>query len=346
MADTEMILLDHGSGGTLTHRLLDEVFRTHFDNPILQTLTDSAVLEGIPPGRLAFTTDSYVVNPIMFPGGNIGKLAVCGTVNDLAVSGAQPVYLSAGFILEEGLPWKTLEQIVQSMAAEARQSRVTIVTGDTKVVEKGACDQIFINTAGIGILQEQFRHISYGTEIQTGDLILVNGYIADHGMAVLGKRHELDFETEIVSDCASLNGLIARVLALPSSSSDGSPVRFMRDATRGGIATVLCELVQHKERGILLDESALPVRESVKGLCEVLGFDPLYVANEGKVVFVVARTEAEAVLHELRQDPLGQNSAIIGEVVSAHPGTVVMNTEVGGKRLIEMLSGAQLPRIC
>jgi hydrogenase expression/formation protein HypE len=342
---TETILLDHGSGGTLTHQLIEELFVKHFNNRILQELTDSALLN-IDPGTLAFTTDSYVVNPIFFPGGNIGKLAVCGTVNDLVVSGARPLYLSAGFIIEEGFLFKDLEKIILTMAEEANKGDVTIVTGDTKVVEKSACDQIFINTAGIGIIEAPYRSISYGTDIQIGDKIIVNGYIADHGMAVLGKRNELDFKTEIVSDCASLNGLIARVLNIPARGSTSSTIHFMRDATRGGIATVLCELAQNRGIGILLDESVIPVRESVMGLCELLGFDPLYVANEGKVVMIVGKDETDNVLKEMRKMPLGVDSAVIGEIVAEHPGKVVLETEVGGRRIVDMLSGAQLPRIC
>lgn len=342
---TETILLDHGSGGKLTHTLIENIFVKQFDNRTLQALTDSALLS-VDPGTLAFTTDSYVVNPIFFPGGNVGKLAVCGTVNDLAVSGARPLYLSAGFIIEEGFCFKDLEKIVATMAAEARKCHVTIVTGDTKVVEKGACDQLFINTAGIGVIQEEYRNISFGTEIQVGDKIIVNGYIADHGMAVLGKRNELDFRADIVSDCASLNGLIARILPVASRSSNSSTIRFMRDATRGGIATVLCELAQNKNIGILLDEFAIPVRESVAGLCELLGFDPLYIANEGKVVMVVGKEDADNVIDEMRKDPLGKDSAVVGEIVADHPGTVVLATEVGGRRIVDMLSGAQLPRIC
>lgn len=342
---TETILLDHGSGGKLTNKLIEEIFIKHFDNRMLKALTDSALLN-IKPGMLAFTTDSYVVKPIFFPGGNIGKLAICGTINDLAVSGAQPLYLSAGFIIEEGFCFKELEEIVSTMAEEARKCHVTVVTGDTKVVEKGACDHIFINTAGIGVIREEYRNISYGTEMQVGDEIIVNGYIAEHGMAVLGKRNELDFEAEIVSDCAGLNGLIARVLNLSSQKSNSAIVHFMRDATRGGIATVLCELAQHKNIGILLDESAIPVRDSVKGLCELLGFDPLYIANEGKVVMIVGEKDADNVLYEMQKDPLGKDSAVIGEIVANHAGTVVLETEVGGRRIVDMLSGAQLPRIC
>lgn len=340
MNDT--ILLDHGSGGKLSRQLVEELFLHHFRNPELEALGDSALLD-LPSGKLAFTTDSYVVSPIFFPGGNIGKLAVCGTVNDLAVAGATPLYLSTGFIIEEGLAFDELEKIVVTMAEEARACGVKIVTGDTKVVEKGACDKVFINTAGIGRIAAKFQYIGNGNAIQPGDKVLVNGFIADHGMTILGRRNELDFTTAIESDCAALNGLIANILA---ETSECLPVHFMRDATRGGVATVLCELALQKNIGIFLDESAIPVRELVAGLCEVLGFDPLYVANEGKVVMIVARDEAERVLDELRKDPLGRDSAVIGEVVAEHPGAVVLHTEVGGSRIVDMLSGAQLPRIC
>lgn len=339
------IVLDHGSGGTLTHSLIERLFVTHFSNAALSALTDAALVQ-IAPGTLAFTTDSYVVQPLFFPGGNIGKLAVCGTVNDLAVAGATPLYLSASFILEEGLSFEILEEIVVSMAAEARNAGVMIVTGDTKVVEKGACDQVFINTAGIGVLDAKYQHISHGAEIQIGDKILVNGYLAEHGLAVLGKRKELDFQSEIASDCAALNGLIGSLLTLRSRTSAGTPIRFMRDATRGGVATVVCELVRHKSFGISLDELRIPVREPVQGLCELLGFDPLYVANEGKVVIVAAHDDADELLHVMQQHPLGTHSAIIGEIVADHPGMVVLHTEVGGRRIVDMLAGAQLPRIC
>ncbi len=343
MSDT--ILLDHGSGGKLSHTLIQHLFVKHFSNATLAALTDSALLD-ITSGTLAFTTDSYVVNPLFFPGGNIGKLAVCGTVNDLAVSGAQPLYLSAGFIIEEGFALRQLEEIAATMAEEAGKCGVTIVTGDTKVVEKGACDQLFINTAGIGLLDEQFQPISSGKNISVGDKIIINGAIAAHGMAILSKRNALDFSTEITSDCAALNGLIGKVLQIFSCSSDIPPIHFMRDATRGGLATVLCEAAQEKHFGIRLDETAIPVSESVAGFCELLGFDPLYIANEGKVVMIVAPEEAEKVLQRMRSDLLGAESAIIGEIVADHPGTVVLHTEVGGRRIVDMLSGAQLPRIC
>ncbi len=332
----ETILLDHGSGGTLTQQLIQNLFVRHFGNNTLNALTDAALL-AMPLGKLAFTTDSYVVKPLFFPGGNIGKLAVCG---------ARPLYLSAGFILEEGLPYETLELIVETMAREAAQARVQIVTGDTKVVEKGACDQVFINTAGVGIVEESCAHIGTGTQIRVGDKILINGTIADHGMAVLGKRNELDFSTDILSDCASLHGLVATALTEANAAGSGSGIHFMRDATRGGLATVLCELAQQHQVGIELDEAAIPVQEAVLGLCELLGFDPLYVANEGKVAMVVSHDAAENVLSVVRQHPLGTRSAVIGAVVERHPGHVLLHTAVGGKRIVDMLSGAQLPRIC
>ena len=341
MNDT--ILLDHGSGGKLSHNLIEELFVRYFNNPTLEAMGDSALLDP-GSGKLAFTTDSYVVSPIFFfPGGNIGKLAVCGTVNDLAVSGAKPLYLSAGFIIEEGLSLEDLEKIVVTMAEEAQACGVTIVTGDTKVVEKGACDKIFINTAGIGFIEDRFSEISNGRDIRVGDKILINGCIADHGMTILGRRNELDFSTPIESDCAALNGLLDGIL---NSMSEPVPIHFMRDATRGGVATVLCELAEQKQLGIQLNESSIPVRDAVAGLCELLGFDPLYVANEGKVVVIVAAEKAEAILAEMHIHPLGCDSAIIGEITAEHPGTVVLSTEVGGSRIVDMLAGAQLPRIC
>lgn len=329
------ILLDHGSGGKLMQELIREMFVKHFDNAVLSELADAALLK-VPADKIAMTTDSYVVQPIFFPGGDIGKLAVCGTVNDLAVSGAKPLYLSCGFIIEEGFTFEDLEKIVSSMAAEAKKSGVKIVTGDTKVVERGACDKIFINTAGIGIIEQKMSP----EKIKPGDKIIVNGHIADHGMAVLGKRNELDFQTDIASDCASLNGLIAKAW----KASD--KIKFMRDATRGGVATVLCEIAENQKIGVALEENKLPVRENVRGICEILGFDPLYVANEGKVVMIVAAEDAEKVLAEMKKDKLGKNSVIIGEITKEHVGKVVLNTIVGGSRIVDMLTGAQLPRIC
>ncbi len=333
------ILLNHGSGGKLSQDLFKSVFGKYFGNPILDKLTDSAIVES-PGTHLAFTTDSYVVDPIFFPGGNIGTLAVCGTVNDLSVAGAEPIMLSTGFIIEEGFPLSKLEEVVSEMAAKAKEAGVSIVTGDTKVVNKGKCDGLFINTSGIGRVDQARKHISYGETISPGDVILINGTLGDHGMAILSKRNEINLHTKIASDCAPLNGIIQDVLAVSDK------VRFMRDATRGGLATVLCECVTNREYGIRIDESTLPLRESVMGMCDMLGFDPLYIANEGKVVMIVAPEDAQRVLETMQQHPYGKEAAIVGEVVADHPGKVTLQTEIGGKRIVEIPAGDQLPRIC
>ncbi len=337
--NTKNILLNHGSGGKLSKELFLSIFNKHFKNPILDKLTDSAIIE-CPSQNIAFTTDSYVVDPIFFPGGNIGTLAVCGTVNDLSVSGATPLMLSASFIIEEGFPLTDLESIVLEMATKAHSADVKIVTGDTKVVNKGKCDGVFINTSGIGKLSEKNRPISFGTHISTGDKIIVNGYIGDHGMAIVSKRNEIALKTEITSDCAPLNGLIKEVLLL----SNG--VKFMRDATRGGIATVLCECIENKNFGILLNEESIPIRNSVTHMCELLGFDPLYIANEGKVVMIVAPEDAENIVNNMKKHEFGKGAAIIGEVTNEYPGTVYLETIIGGKRIVEIPTGDQLPRIC
>ncbi len=329
------ILLGHGSGGKLSHELIESVFVKHFSNDILKQQTDSAILD-----QLAFTTDSYVVDPVFFSGGNIGKLSVCGTVNDLAVSGAVPKYISAAFIIEEGFPLSELETIVQSMAEEARKAGVMIVTGDTKVVSRGQCDKVFINTAGIGFIEEKFRHISTGSQIETGDLILINGSIADHGMAIMAGRNFCTFKSDIVSDCACLNALIRNVLDF------GCRVKFMRDATRGGIATVLSELAANTGKGVVIDEKSVAVNENVRGMCELLGFDPFYVANEGKVLIVVHKDDAEKALSVMQKHEYGSQSSIIGRITDDHSGKAILITEIGGKRIIDMLSGEQLPRIC
>jgi hydrogenase expression/formation protein HypE len=321
------------------HELISSLFISYFHNPILEKQTDSAILE-IGKENIAFTTDAFVVDPIFFPGGDIGKLAVCGTVNDIAVAGAKPLYISCSFILEEGLPFSDLEIIVRSMAEEASKAGVQIVTGDTKVVDKGKCDKVFISTTGIGELNPENKPISSGEGIIAGDMIIINGSIGDHGMAVMSARNDLNLQASIRSDCASLNGLID--LALQTSNQ----VRFMRDATRGGLATILAELSKMKPYGILINEEAIPVRESVRGICELLGFDPLYVANEGKVLMVVGEKDAPGVLGAMKQHELGKESVIIGQVVTDHPGKSWINTAVGGKRIIDVLSGEQLPRIC
>ena len=334
----DKILLGHGSGGKLMHRLIEDLFLHHFSNPILEEQTDAAMLS-VGTSQIAFTTDSFVIDPLFFPGGNIGKLAVCGTVNDLAVSGAEPLYLSASFIIEEGFPMKELEIIVESMAAEAQKAGVLIVTGDTKVVNKGKCDKLFINTAGIGRMKTGNLSISKAQDIHPGDVILINGTIGDHGMAVMNARESFNFKASLESDCACLNHLIGELL-------DHSEVKFMRDPTRGGVATVLNELADKINFGIEIDELSLPINKSVNALCELLGFDPLHVANEGKVMMVASEEEGMKILELLRKNVLGSQGAIIGRVVSDHPGKVVLKNETGGRRIIDSLSGDQLPRIC
>jgi hydrogenase expression/formation protein HypE len=339
MTDKNRILLSHGSGGKLSHELISQLFVKYFSNTLLDAQTDSAIIHS-PEGELAFTTDSYVVDPIFFPGGNIGKLAVCGTVNDLAVSGATPKYLSCGFIIEEGLHLEDLERVVKSMAEEAKKADVKIVTGDTKVVNRGKCDRIFINTAGIGLLEKSRRHISFGDGIKPGDKIIINGSIGDHGIAILAARESLSFRSEVASDCAPLNGLISKIPCSPDQ------IKFMRDATRGGLATVLVELAENKKHGIVVDEEKIPVNEVVSGACEVFGFDPLYLANEGKVVMVVDGKVADDVVQALKKHPLGSQASIIGEIVDDHPEKVSLNTSIGGRRILDMLAGEMLPRIC
>jgi hydrogenase expression/formation protein HypE len=333
------VLLGHGSGGVLMQELIEEFFLPHFGQPFPGGMADSAVL---PVSSLlpVFTTDTYVVDPIIFPGGNIGKIAICGTVNDIAVTGARPAYISAGFIIEEGLPLSTLRKIVISMAEEARASGVKIVTGDTKVVERGKADKLFINTTGIGYMEDKHFHMHRGSKIEAGDLIIINGYIGDHSIAVLSARESLNFSTPAVSDCAGLGDLIFSVL----QKSNG--IRWMRDVTRGGLATVIHELVRARDFGAELMETSVPVRESVMSACSMLGFDPLYLANEGKVVIVVEKRESGKILKLLQSHPLGSRSAIIGEITAVHPGEVLMHTAIGGSRLIHPLAGEQLPRIC
>lgn len=320
------------------HDLISEVFIRHFANEILSEQTDSAILS-VGSSEIAFTTDSFVIHPLFFPGGNIGKLAVCGTVNDLAVSGSEPLYISVSFIIEEGFPISELEIIVESLAAEAKKAGVLIVTGDTKVVNKGKCDKLFINTAGIGRMRKEDRLISKAEDIQPGDVIIINGTIGDHGMAVMNARESFNFKTTVESDCASLNHMIRQML-------DKSAVKFMRDPTRGGVATVLNELVEKIQLGIEIDETSLPINKGVQAMCELLGFDPLHIANEGKVVIVASENEAESILNALQNHELGKRSAIIGRVVSDHPGRVVLRNETGGRRIIDSLSGDLLPRIC
>jgi hydrogenase expression/formation protein HypE len=337
LRDYPQIVLGHGSGGRLSADLIRHLFVPLFDNPALTALNDQAVLD-INGARLAFTTDSFVVNPLFFPGGNIGSLAVHGTINDLAMSGAQPLFLSAGFILEEGLLMDDLGRIATAMANACKAANVQLVTGDTKVVNKGHGDGVFINTAGIGLVPAGL-HIA-ADRARPGDAILVSGTIGDHGMAIMSVREGLAFETEIVSDSAALHTLIAAMLDVTRD------IHCLRDATRGGVAAVLNELADSSQVGFSLDESAVPVRPAVMAACEMLGMDPLYVANEGKLVAVVPSEYAGAILAAMRAHPLGQDAAIIGRVVEEHPGMVVAQTAIGGRRVVDMPLGEILPRIC
>ena len=335
----DVILLAHGSGGRLSQNLVERLFLRHFENPTLLRLDDAAVVES-PNPRLAFSTDSYVVSPLFFPGGDIGKLAVCGTVNDVSMSGARPLWLSAGFILEEGLPLVTLERVVVSMAAAAAEAGVQVVTGDTKVVDRGSADKLFINTAGVGVVPPGVE-IS-GDRARPGDAILLSGTIGDHGMTIMTQREGLKFDSPLESDCAPLNGLVGKLLAaLPPDA-----IRCLRDPTRGGLATSLNELAVRSVVGIEIEEAAVPVRDAVRGACELLGLDPLYVANEGKLVLVVAPETADAALATLRGHEYGRDATMIGRVVEGHPSRVVLRTALGARRVVGMLAGEQLPRIC
>jgi hydrogenase expression/formation protein HypE len=340
--DHQQIVLGHGSGGKLTADLIEQIFLPAFKNPILDKLDDQAVVT-VGGARLAFTTDSFVVTPIFFPGGDIGRLAVHGTVNDLAMSGARPLYLSAAFILEEGLAVDDLRRVVESMRAAAAEAGVQFVTGDTKVVNRGKGDQVFITTTGIGVIDSGVN-IS-ADRARPGDQIILSGYIGDHGMAIMSQRENLEFDGAISSDCASLNGLVASMLTTPSAGG-ADFIHCLRDPTRGGAATTLNEIAKRAGVGMLLRERSIPVRESVKGACEVLGLDPLYVANEGKLVAVVVPEMAQAVLQQMQQHPHGQDAVIIGEVVAEHPGMVLMKTQIGGTRVLDVMFGEQLPRIC
>ncbi|MEI6638676.1 MAG: hydrogenase expression/formation protein HypE [Chlorobium sp.] len=334
----ETVQMAHGAGGRLSQALMQRVFMPHLSNAFLDLLDDQAKLD-LPPGRTAFTTDTYVVSPVFFPGGNIGELAVNGTVNDLAVGGARPLYLSAGFVLEEGLLLAELETIVKSMAEAARRAGVMIVTGDTKVVGKGQCDRIFINTSGIGVIREGVNLSC--RNLKAGDSIILSGTVGDHGMAIMTSREGLSFQSRITSDCAALNGMIGSIL-------DELPVAIhaMRDPTRGGVAATLNELASSSSVGIEINESTIPVKPDVRGACELLGIDPLHVANEGKLVVAVAADYAKQALDVIRSFDLGRDAVIVGSVVDDHPGMVVMRTLYGSRRIIDIPLGEQLPRIC
>jgi hydrogenase expression/formation protein HypE len=337
IAEYKNVLLAHGGGGKLSHQLIRKMFATQFKNDILEPLHDGAILS-IGNKRLAFSTDSYVINPIFFPGGDIGSLAVNGTVNDIAMCGAHPCYLSSAFIIEEGFPMEDLWRVVLSMEKAARLAGVKLVTGDTKVVDRGKGDKIFINTSGIGIIPDG---VEIGpTRTKPGDKIILSGSIGEHGIAIMSVREGLEFETQIESDCAPLHTLVESMLA----TSKG--IHVLRDPTRGGVASVLNEIAESAQVGISIMEESIPVSEEVSGACEILGFDPLYVANEGKLIAFVSPDTADKVLAIMRSHPLGKNSVIIGEVTADHPSTVVMKTRIGGSRVVDMLSGEQLPRIC
>jgi len=335
--EKERILLAHGSGGELSHELVTSLFVKAFHNPFLDRLDDGAVLR-IEGKRWAFTTDSYVVTPIFFPGGDIGKLAVCGTLNDLSMSGAQPLYLSAGFIIEEGFPLSSLEKIVASMQKAAAGAGVKIVTGDTKVVNRGGADGIFINTAGIGLIPEGVN-IS-GSNARPGDRVLVSGSIGDHGVAILSSREGLQFSTSLESDCAPLSELVATMLKVSHK------IRCLRDPTRGGLSSTLNELARQSRVGIWVEEDRIPIKEEVQGACELLGFDPLILANEGKLVAVVAEEVAEMILQRMKTHPLGREAAIIGEVREEPREKVILRTRIGLTRIMDMMVGEPLPRIC
>lgn len=333
----EKILLAHGNGGELSHKLISAFFLNAFTNPYLEPLDDMAILQ-VGESRLAFTTDSYVVTPIFFPGGDIGKLAVCGTINDLAMGGATPLYLSAGFIIEEGFSFSDLEKIIASMKEISVAAGVKIVTGDTKVVNKDALDQIFINTSGIGIIAPGVD-IS-GRNAKVGDKVIISGSIGDHGIAILSSREGLEFTTTLKSDCAPLNGLVAKMLATSLE------IHSLRDPTRGGIASALNELARQSNVGIWIEEELIPVKEEVRGACELLGLDPWHLANEGKLIAIVADPEAEKILAQMRTHPLGVEAAIIGEIRAEPKGQVVLRTSLGATRILDMLMGEALPRIC
>jgi hydrogenase expression/formation protein HypE len=337
ITEYERIVLAHGGGGTLSQQLIQKMFLSQFKNELLEPLHDGAVFT-LNGSRFAFSTDSYVVNPIVFPGGTIGTLAINGTVNDLAMCGAQPMYLSAAFIIEEGLAMEELWNVVLSMKESAANAGVQLVTGDTKVVDRGKGDKLFINTSGIGVIPTGIDISPRNAAL--GDKIILSGSIAEHGIAIMSVREGLEFESEIRSDCAPLNDLVAAMLRTSRN------IHVLRDPTRGGVATVLNEIAAQSNAGIAIREQSILVKESVRGACEILGLDPLYVANEGKLIAFVPSDEADCVLATMRSHPLGCDASIIGVVVEDHPGRVVMESSIRGNRIVDMMSGEQLPRIC
>ena len=332
------IIMGHGSGGKLSHELIENLFMPHFDNPILRAGNDAGIIDATSDTKLVVSTDSHVVKPLFFEGGDIGRLAVCGTVNDVAMMGAEPLYLTAGFILEEGLDLALLERVVSSMCAASAEAGIQIIAGDTKVVERGKADGLYINTAGIGRVPENI-HID-GSQAKPGDIVILSGPIGDHGIAVLEARGELGFVTNIQSDVAPLNQLVQAIL------HSSHQIHVLRDPTRGGIASSLNEIARQSEVGIYLDESTIPVRPAVAAACEVLGFDPLYIANEGKLLAIVAAEEANSVLTAMRSERYGYESVIIGEVKAEPKARVLMRMSIGSTRIVDMMAGEILPRIC
>ncbi|MDP2854306.1 MAG: hydrogenase expression/formation protein HypE [Smithellaceae bacterium] len=333
----DKILLEHGGGGLLSNELITEHFLPRFQNPYLERLEDSAVLS-IGNQKFCFTTDSYVVSPVFFPGGNIGSLAICGTVNDLAVCGGKPLYMSCGFIVEEGFPIESLDTILNTMAEKALEANVQIVTGDTKVVARGAADGIFINTSGIGVVE--YPGVLSVKSIQPGDVIILNGAVGDHGAAIIGARENLSLSSDILSDTAPLNDLIADILKASPN------VHCMRDATRGGLGAILAEIAKSAQVRIDIVEKSIPVKENVRGICEILGFDPLFLANEGKMIAFCPEADAKAVLTAMQSHKYGRNAAIIGSVCKAEQGRVVLKTVIGGERIVDLPTGELVPRIC
>ena len=341
--DQPQIVLGHGSGGKLSAELIEKVFVSRFSNPTIERMNDSAAQE-IGGARLALTTDAFVVTPIFFPGGDIGSLAVNGTVNDLAMAGAKPLYLSAAFILEEGLLTNDLTRVVDSMQAAAGRAGVQLVTGDTKVVNRGKGDQVFITTTGIGQVPADVQLSA--DRAQPGDKILLSGYIGDHGITILSQRENLEFEGNLQSDCAALNSLVDVMIEEARAAGAPTAIRCLRDPTRGGVAATLNEIAMRSGVGMMLHEDQIPVRETVRGACEMLGLDPLYVANEGKLLAVVSAELAPKLLHRMQSHPLGRESRMIGQVMETPQGMVLMKTSIGGTRVVDTLFGEQLPRIC
>jgi len=332
------VIMGHGSGGKLSQDLINDLFLPQFDNPILRAGDDAGLIEIAPNKRLAISTDSHVVWPLFFPGGDIGRLAICGTVNDVAMMGAQPLYLTAGFVLEEGLELGLLQQVVSSMCAAASEAGVQIIAGDTKVVERGKADGMYINTSGVGLVHEGIQ--IGGAQAQPGDLIILSGPIGDHGIAVLSARGELGFQADVESDVAPLNHLVSAMLATEA------PIHVLRDPTRGGVASTLNEIARQSQVGLILDEASIRVRQPVRAACEMLGFDPLYIANEGRLLAIVGPNDADRLLGNMRQNRYGEESEIIGQVTDRPVGRVLLKTTIGTTRIVDTLSGEMLPRIC